>query len=532
MAEHRQLNNFFMRIRKRAEGVDRATLVQTFVDMDPLVTLLSSRDHQVIYGRRGTGKSHALQYIEEKQNAENNLTVYVDMRTIGSSGGIYFDPNVPRAERGTRLLIDTLESLHDSLLNQIVARAEELDLSVLGPRLDALADAVSEVQVIGTTELTESIDIEEKHQISETEGLGVGKSGITVSLKQTTGSSDSTHGGIRKVQSGQSRHRVHFGSLSKSLTRIVESIGGRRLWIFLDEWSAVPIDLQPLLADLIRRSILPVQGLVVKIGAIEHRSVFQDRTEQGDYLGIELGADVSADINLDDFMVFESGAERAKAFFAQLIYKHVAALAAEDGIQLSHATPDELIGHAFSRRDVFEEYVRASEGVPRDAINILSLAARQADNNSITMDNVRVAARIWYERDKQAAVNANPDARNLLFRIIDRVIGHRRTRAFLFKSNTRHPLIDELFDKRVLHMLKRNVSSKDEPGVRYDVYKIDYGCYVDLLATAKAPQGLLPFDNSEGESFVEVPPDDYRAIRRAILTIEELEKIEESSNGT
>ncbi|HET6880292.1 MAG TPA: hypothetical protein VFI31_09060 [Pirellulales bacterium] len=106
--------------------------------------------------------------------------------------------------------------------------------------------------------------------------------------------------------------------------------------------------------------------------------------------------------------------------------------------------------------------------------------------------------------------------------IIDTVIAHRRARAFLLKSGTRDALIDELFDKRVLHILKRNISTNAEPGVRYDVYKIDYGCYVDLLTTAKAPHGLLFQDDSQQN--VDVPPDDYRAIRRAILTIEELKR--------
>jgi hypothetical protein len=39
--------------------------------------------------------------------------------------------------------------------------------------------------------------------------------------------------------------------------------------------------------------------------------------------------------------------------------------------------------------------------------------------------------------------------------------------------------------------------------------KIDYGCYVDLLSTARSPQGLFAADDG---STVEVPPDDYRAI--------------------
>jgi hypothetical protein len=82
-------------------------------------------------------------------------------------------------------------------------------------------------------------------------------------------------------------------------------------------------------------------------------------------------------------------------------------------------------------------------------------------------------------------------------------------------------LIDALYDARVLHLLKRGVSTHDQPGIRYDVYKLDYGCYVDLIATAKAPLGLLQMDNGGDEAkFVDVPPDDYRSIRRAILLLD------------
>jgi hypothetical protein len=81
-------------------------------------------------------------------------------------------------------------------------------------------------------------------------------------------------------------------------------------------------------------------------------------------------------------------------------------------------------------------------------------------------------------------------------------------------------LIDFLFDSRVLHILKKNISSKDTPGLRYDCYKLDYGCYIDLINTARSPQMLLP-GIEDREVFAEVPSDDYRAIRRAILDIDD-----------
>jgi hypothetical protein len=80
-----------------------------------------------------------------------------------------------------------------------------------------------------------------------------------------------------------------------------------------------------------------------------------------------------------------------------------------------------------------------------------------------------------------------------------------------------------LFDARVLHVNKHGVSGRDEPGVRYDVYVIDFGYYADLINTKSAPEGLFEADIGEGLVYSEVPQDDYRSIRRAILNVDEFE---------
>jgi hypothetical protein len=110
------------------------------------------------------------------------------------------------------------------------------------------------------------------------------------------------------------------------LAAVAASLDVARVWILVDEWSDLPLDLQPLLADLIRRSVFPVARVTVKIGAIEQRSEFSKQAGAGGYIGIEVGADAAADIDLDDFMVFGNDAEKAKDFFRELIYKHVRSL--------------------------------------------------------------------------------------------------------------------------------------------------------------------------------------------------------------
>ena len=255
--------------------------------------------------------------------------------------------------------------------------------------------------------------------------------------------------------------------------------------------------------------------ITVKIAAIEHRSQFNILRDRGEYTGLELGADVSADLNLDDFLVFDNDQAKAVEFFKNLIFKHYQSEDTTGKITSS----DQLIRVAFTQFPVFEEFVRAVEGVPRDALNLIGKAVTKSFGNKISMNDVRAAARDWYQQDKANSIRGNPLLSDLLQTIIEEVIGSRRARAFLFPSSQRDPRIEQLFNSRLLHALKKNVSSHDQPGVRYDVYKIDYGCYVELMNTASMPLGLFQLAD-EDEIYVEVPRDDYRSIRRAILTLD------------
>ncbi len=388
------LNKAFLRLSRRAEANDRSTLVATFVDMGPLFTLLGSIDHQVLYGRRGTGKTHALLYLAETLRAAGDLPIYLDMRTIGSTGGLYADSSVPVAERATRLLMDVLGGMHAALLEAVVDGPSDLNLGVLGPLLDEFGTAMTEVQVVGT--ITEEAGGSERRQADtrSSADVSLAMDGASLKASRSTGSSTEEQSSARTSTVGTPRHRVHFGALGSVLTRISSSFGKRRVWVFLDEWSVIPLDLQPLLADLVRRSLFPTKGLTVKIGAIEQRSNFKAAGAQGDYVGIELGSDATADVNLDDFMVFDNDAARSTEFFQELLFKHYKSAASELGQTNVVDRASELVRIAFTQRNTFEEFVRAAEGVPRDAINILSLSAQRAGSAPISVEIVRSARNV------------------------------------------------------------------------------------------------------------------------------------------
>lgn len=509
------IHRIFLDVDKRAERSTGEILDATFVDSAPLFDVLSTRNNQVVYGRRGTGKTHALRYLQKQLGKTDDVSLYIDMRNVGSNGSIYGDSTRSLADRAGILVRDVLSALLDELYSITVAALDTArEPGRVATCLDAFSSAISEVRVVGAVEEEETDTASAKAVLGgEAKAKLWPLPAIDVGGKAEKASEAI---GVKRVKrSGQERFHINFGKTASTLSDLIKALGVSRIWLLVDEWSEVPLELQPYLADLIRRTLLPERLLTVKIAAIEHRSQFIVRGERGSYIGIELGADVAADLNLDDFLVFENSAGRSVEFFKTLLFKH---LRAAENAPSEITSGDELVSRLFSQAPVFEEFVRAIEGVPRDALNLVTKMVTRAWGRRITMQDVRGAAQDWYIQDKARDIRDNEALGSLLEHIISEVIGKRKARAFLFAANTRNEMIDTLFDARVLHILKRGTSSHDEPGVRYDVYKIDYGCYVELINTSKAPEGL--YQEDEGEDFVEVPKDDHRSIRRAILRLD------------
>jgi hypothetical protein len=526
----RPINTVLLKLAKRAETYDRQHLIESFVDVGPLFTLLSSPDNQILFGRRGTGKTHVLGYLTNEVQKRGSVALQLDMRTIGSTGGIYSDTRLSISERATRLLVDTLCAIHDQILEQVLEKAEEYDLSQLGPLLDKFAEAATTVIVEGKVEIEEK----ESSTLSET---STSKAEVALSPKELRGSLGASterrfqaEEGSRTKREGTEHLRVHFGAVGRQLENVVRNLPNAQLWIVLDEWSEIPLDLQPYLADLLRRTVLPIRGVAVKIAAIEQRCHFRIPDSAVGHIGIEIGADAAASINLDEFLVFENNPELAKRFFRELLHRHVRAIVSGTKELTIPASSSQFINDLFTQRPGFEEFVRSAEGVPRDAINIIGIAAQRAIDNPISIPDIRAAARTWYTRAKQQAVSTKPRGQELLNWIIDEVIRHRQARAFLLGAEVRDELIDFLYDARVLHVIREGVSAQDLPGRRFNVYSLDYGCYVDLINTTRAPMGLFEADVDGRAGYVDVPHTDFRSIRRAILDLGEFYRATQPSN--
>ena len=507
-------------VEKRAERVSDQHVLATYVDAGPLINALTSRDNGVVFGRRGTGKTHALKYLAETERNKGNFVVYVDMeQDTGSTEGRYVDQSLSVPERATRLLVDVLTLIHENLLEDAFAGRTKTQIDIL----DKALDHFSEVMVVEDLEV-ESTTGRSSSSVGE---LSISNRGIAGSVRDADESSQ----GTRTKQQGARRHRIHFGALGRLLKQVFSEHEAPRCWLILDEWSGVPLDLQPYLGQMLRSLFFGLPKVTVRIGAIPHRTEWRLAGERGDYIGLEVGAELFPLLDLDEFVVFparsrQQQAERSIAFFKTLLFRHLSqALRDLDAGELEDS--DQLMRLLFTQQTSLQEAIRAAEGVPRDALNIISRAALRAGDSKIGTNHVRDAAVQLYQVTKEAQLNSVPRARSLLTAILQDVLGKRKARAFLLpQEHTGDKLIQQLVDDRILHVIKKGYSSKDDPGARFDVLEIDYGCYARYLGTTNAPQTMLGtgadddtvMDVFYGDQVV-VPEDDYRAIRRAILDL-------------
>jgi len=458
-AMNEQVNLTLVQSYKRAERPDEAALEDTFVAITALNNLLRSPEHHILYGRRGTGKTHILRHLTRQERCDGIAAIYIDLRTVGSSGGLYADSSIPVPSRATALLTDIITAIHAGILDLVLSDEQFAKyLDAAGPALDDLLESASQVLVRAGAD-------DEPPAASSHDGHGAARA------KTAAGETDRD----------QAAYHVVFGRLTAALEKVIRAFDGQGLWIMLDEWSSLPIELQPFLADLLRRSAFTVPGITVKIGAIERRSRFMEHRPHGSYIGIEPGADTAASLDIDDYLTFEHDRHEVEAFFAEVLCRHVTSFQRLDGAEPLFSAADEFLRTAFAELDSFKLLVTFSEGIPRDALQIAALSAALAGRSAISTAHVRRANRDYFRRDKEGRLSRA--ATGALNEIIEQCIaGESRLIALRRSTQAAAAVVAELYDMRLLHRRGQSVQLPDRPYTeKYDLFLVDIGCFQDLL---------------------------------------------------
>lgn len=492
---------------------DLDQLRETYVETGVLPQV-QNFSNQILYGRRGTGKTHVLQMLGNAMQGPNIKMVYIDVRLLGSAH-LFQDETQPPAHRCVAVFKDLLALIQGELLE--VATDPARDGAGI-QEVSEFADFVlRKASTVSSLEVSETRGAQEAKGSRFDSSLSNGSLSLDYSAEKSSGSSMSSE--VSYVEA--LRDTVVFSEVHGMLDRALNSLGVEHLVLTIDEWTSLPMDMQPFVAEFLKRSFFPSNRVTVKIGSLEYRSRFTVGVSSGNAIGFELGPDITANLDLDDYYVYERNPNKVAEIFQEVLFRHVRAGLPEE-LVMRHNIKDAVSFRArlFTEKATFVELVRSGEGVVRDFLGIFASAFFKAMNSGrtkIDLHSVEEAARDWYETDKSTVLSG--EQREALHKIITDVIGARQTKMFMLRrQDADHPMIQSLFDLRLIHLISRGYSDKENPGQRYNIYALDYGTYVDLKRTKAQPDELRDDRGETSSAEVRVVPfADKRSIRRVIL---------------
>ncbi|HEX5399780.1 MAG TPA: hypothetical protein VFY06_12120 [Verrucomicrobiae bacterium] len=459
-------------LERRAERQDNdLTLYNTFVDCGVLAEL-SDTESQVIYGRRGVGKTHLLHFHRHIRSLNQQRSPYFifDCQRLGSgTATISTDPNVIGRNYAFEFLND------------------------LGTRLFTFVD---------------SLKLEKSKELDAQSAIIA----FVDHILSKDGSFD-------------------FRNLSSTFRAFCSHADIDRVYIGLDEFVSVPQAAQPVFAHILKQVFASDRRVVFKIAAVTFQtSLYSDIN--GQQIGMEIGADVFSDIDLDSYFLWDENRDAVMSFFSQVLYNHLGEILRWDLRKTPIEKRRQITSFLFTQEKCLQELVRASEGNSRDLLNILRLAYsefRRSTGEKIGIEHVATAAKIWYKNAKLNNVSPNTRDEGFLNTLIQDVIKDKKSRSFMVSyQDARHPLLVRLLNLRLLHRMRTTWTHPDRPGEPYHIFTIDYGCYAELKGTRSEPNQDVFFFSEPQPPTIDpqevVPLTDRRSIRRIVVSREHIEK--------
>ena len=489
----------------RAEYNSEKNYLEYYAGLETLDKVISIKD-QIIYGRRGTGKTHLLKALQEKLLADDQkyLPVYIDLRTfkptLESNNDLYYALIIFQ-----EIVVEVLKCVYvnlDYLYQEYTVEQQKIIIDPQRRKILALLE-----------KFNRSFDGKSFTKMGET-GFRVNEvKKLATNLKiakipELFGSKEVN----KEIESEDEKIKyISFSDMSDAISQLLEAVDIDRIFCLLDEWSEIPETSQYILAEFLKRTFVP-KKVTLKIAAIPNRTQLISENR----IGLEDGGDIFG-FPLDNRYIYELYPEITKAFFNELLYKQLYLMDPqlyEFFYDNKEKRPVHNFINIFLANQALREILIASAGIPRDFLNIFISAYNifftKTNNRHLVVADIRNATVEWYGVDKKKTVDANSNAKLLLDKIInDILITKKRCHFLIPEKYEKVKELNDLIDLRVIHLRKRGISHKGNKGVVYNVYYLDYACYTSTnLYHNKINTTLL----NEIETI-----DDFREIRRVSL---------------
>jgi len=268
------------------------------------------------------------------------------------------------------------------------------------------------------------------------------------------------------------------------LKDIIDMLKIENIMILIDEWQALDIDCQSEFAHFLFKCLFGIKYVSVKIAAYRHICNFNNGGNSENFRGVELGQDIEV-VGDTDLPPTE---EYTIKFMFNILYRRL--IFDEPDLEKYYGSPENfdytiLINDIFNNKRVAEILVRGSHGILRDFIKAFNKATDSCKydiaRNKITIEHVNKAYSD-ISKEVQDNVHSADDIGGLLFEMIKPHI-FRTGKPYFFISENDHQwdkFLWELVEKRAIHVVpKVNLP----PGVSVDwkCFELSYGLFLSWI---------------------------------------------------
>lgn len=422
-----------------------------YVDVAGHLSRLRSCQHQVVFGRRGSGKSCLFVHFLHDSEARNGvLPIYIE-------GDEFKRLTYP--DLLVRLLLRIFESMPESKQRwrRWIRRP-----NIIQKNIDDLRGVLSRA---------------EEASIKQTDGKN-SESGAELSKgpAKATGKQSTKHERQSEFKERKLDHLERYLSdYKEALSHSLNNSQYDSAFILLDDFYLIPRSRQPDVIDYLHRLVRGT-NFYLKIGTVRHRTTIIRNEEHT--IGVELHQDVE-ELNLDRTL---EDLDSTSEHLSQMLE----AVSFNAGLD----NPKDVLFNP----EAFHALVLASGGVPRDFLNIFveSISSSIASGNErwITPTYIwKGASRLSYRTKlsnlKEEGITDTSPLEKLYRDIVSFCLKEKRKTAFLVSQEQAqelpaiHELVLQLMDFKLIHIIEPDTSAASGRKGRYEAYTLDFSLFME-----------------------------------------------------
>lgn len=478
-------------------GEDLPKYVDFYAGEDKL-NKLDVKKNQIIFGRRGTGKTHCLKAFDEKINQINGCkySIYISCLDIVSGSSIDMNGYSQEAKYNHIASLYFKKFLHKFVDNLLSCHQEWIkDIKKKDVAANIFEKKILDELIHGS--MRDSSQIVRRNATTSTQTQNKASVGLNLTTLLTGGLSGKYDkiDNQEEIIEQQYNYSTDLSKIREGLDEYLKLCGIKRLYVCIDEWSELDkscnTSIQQLFAQKLKQIFLKSQFVSVKIASIWALTEMNDKSLYGRFSGgMELTQDIYKTLDLDT--LFFKDEVSIENFLKSLLFKRFVNYC-DDQTREEFCKNDDpenfLIEEIFETKANFNILVSASHGVPRDFLELLDRCllhiGKDLVSYSINRNVIEEVSVEFYLNEKRNLISGNNMLTSFIG-IVDEYLEKHKVRFFVVDNNEVKMTAElmELVDKKFLHQLPSSLINRKIRN-KYKVFLIDYGCYWDWLKSRK-----------------------------------------------